>query len=49
MSLLSLRDYNNVIKSLEFHLSSADVDLREDERAELNALLLWLKLQSSKL
>ena len=48
MSLLSQKDRQNVIKALDFLLFSKGEDMREMERAELNALLNWVKLEYSK-
>ena len=48
MSLLSQKDRQNVIKALDFLLFSKGEDMSEMERAELNALLNWIKLESTK-
>lgn len=48
MSLLSQKDRKKVIESLDFLLFSKGQDMNEMERAELNALLNWVKLEYSK-
>ena len=48
MSLLSQKDRQNVIKALDFLLFSKGEDMSEMERAELSALLNWVKLEYSK-
>jgi hypothetical protein len=48
MSLLSQKDRINVIKSLDFYLFNKGQDMNETERAELNALLNWIKLEYDK-
>lgn len=48
MSLLSQKDRQNVIKALDFLLFSKSEDMSEQERAELNALLNWIKLEYNK-
>lgn len=48
MSLLSQKDRQNVIKSLDFYLFNKGQDMTEMERAELNALLNWVKLEYDK-
>ena len=48
MSLLSQKDRQKVIESLDFLLFSKGQDMSEMERAELNALLNWVKLEYSK-
>ena len=48
MSLLSQKDRQNVIKALDFLLFSKGEDMSEQERAELNALLNWIKLEYNK-
>ena len=48
MSLLSQKDRKNVIRALDFLLFSKGEDMSEMERAELNALLNWIKLEYNK-
>ena len=48
MSLLSQKDRQNVIKSLDFYLFNKGQDITDMERAELNALLNWVKLEYDK-
>ena len=48
MSLLSQKDRQNVVKALDFLLFSKGEDMSEQERAELNALLNWIKLEYNK-
>jgi len=48
MSLLSQKDRQNVIRALDFLLFSKSEDMSEMERAELNTLLNWIKLEYNK-
>jgi len=48
MSLISQKDRENVIESIDFYLFSKGVDFSEEKRAELNALLNWIKLEYYK-
>lgn len=45
MSLISQRDREVTIEALDFYLFSKGVDLTEEKRMELNALLNWVKLE----
>ncbi len=48
MSLISQRDREVVIESLDFYLFSKGVDFSEEKRMEINALLNWIKLERFK-
>jgi hypothetical protein len=48
MSLISQKDRDLTIESLDFYLFSKGADMTEEKRAELNALLNWIKLENYK-
>lgn len=48
MSLISQKDRENVIESIDFYLISKGKDFSEEKRAELNALLNWVRLEYFK-
>lgn len=48
MSLISQKDRENTIEALDFYLFSKGQDMTEAKRAELNALLNWVKLEKTK-
>jgi len=48
MSLISQRDREVVIESLDFYIFSKGVDMSEEKRMEINALLNWIKLEYFK-
>lgn len=48
MSLISQKDREVIIEALDFYLFSKGVDLTEEKRMELNALLNWVKLEYCK-
>ena len=48
MSLISQQDRKNVIESIDFYLFSKGPDFTEEKRAELNALLNWVRLEYFK-
>lgn len=48
MSLISQKDRENVIESIDFYLFSKGQDFTEEKRAELNALLNWVRLEYFK-
>lgn len=48
MSLISQKDRKNVIESIDFYLFSKGIDMSEQKRSELNALLNWIKLEHYK-
>jgi hypothetical protein len=48
MSLISQRDRENVIESIDFYLFSKGMDMSEEKRAEFNALVNWIKLEYYK-
>jgi hypothetical protein len=48
MSLISQQDRKNVIESIDFYLFSKGSDFTEEKRAELNALLNWVRLEYFK-
>ena len=48
MSLISQQDRTLAIEALDFYLFSKGTDFTEAKRAEVNALLNWIKLERSK-
>jgi hypothetical protein len=48
MSLISQRDREVVAEALDFYLFSKGIDLSEEKRMEVNALLNWVKLEYFK-
>jgi len=48
MSLISQQDRNLAIEALDFYIFSKGIDMTEEKRAELNALLNWIKLEYFK-
>jgi hypothetical protein len=48
MSLISQQDRELAIEALDFYLFSKGNDFTEAKRAEVNALLNWIKLEKSK-
>jgi len=48
MSLISQRDREVAIESLDFYIFSKGVDMSEEKRMEINALLNWIKLEHFK-
>lgn len=48
MSLISQRDREVAIEALDFYLFNKKFDFTEAKRAEVNALLNWIKLEHSK-
>ena len=48
MSLISQKDRNLTIESIDFYLFSKGQDMTESKRGELNALLNWIKLENYK-
>ena len=48
MSLISQQDRDLAIEALDFYLFSKGNDFTEAKRAEVNALLNWVKLEKSK-
>jgi len=48
MSLISQKDREMVIEALDFYLFSKGIDMTEEKRAELNALMNWIKLENYK-
>jgi hypothetical protein len=48
MSLISQMDRDLAIEALDFYLFSKGNDFTEAKRAEVNALLNWVKLEKSK-
>jgi hypothetical protein len=48
MSLISQQDRALAIKALEHYTASFKDIMTEDERAESNALLNWIKIEYSK-
>ena len=48
MSLLSQKDRQNVIESLNFYLINKGNDLPKEKVSELNALLNWIRLEFYK-
>jgi hypothetical protein len=48
MSLISQKDRQTAIEAIDFYLFSKGIDMTEEKRAELNALLNWIKLEYFK-
>lgn len=48
MSLISQQDRDLAIEALDFYLFNKKFDFTEAKRAEVNALLNWIKLEKSK-
>jgi hypothetical protein len=48
MSLISQQDRELTIEALDFYLFSKGNDFTEEKRAQLNALLNWIKLEKSR-
>jgi hypothetical protein len=48
MSLISQKDRDLTIETIDFYLFSKGIDMTEEKRAELNALLNWIKLENYK-
>lgn len=48
MSLISQKDRDLAIEALDFYLFNKKFDFTEAKRAEVNALLNWIKLEKSK-
>jgi hypothetical protein len=48
MSLISQQDRELTIEALDFYLFSKGNDFTEAKRAEVNALLNWIKIEKSK-
>jgi hypothetical protein len=48
MSLISQQDRNLAIEALDFYIFSKGIDMTEEKRAEVNALLNWIKLEYQK-
>jgi hypothetical protein len=48
MSLISQQDRDLAIEALDFYLFSKSKDFTEAKRAEVNALLNWIKLEKCK-
>ena len=48
MSLISQQDRKLAIEALDFYLFSKGNDFTEVKRAEVNALLNWIKLEKSR-
>jgi len=48
MSLISQQDRDLAIEALNFYLFSNGNDFTEAKRAEVNALLNWIKLEKTK-
>jgi hypothetical protein len=48
MSLISQQDRALAIEALDFYLFSKGNDFTEAKRAEVNALLNWIKIEYSK-
>jgi hypothetical protein len=48
MSLISQKDRDLAIEAIDFYLFNKGVDMTEEKRAELNALLNWVKLENYK-
>jgi hypothetical protein len=48
MSLISQKDRDLAIESLDFYLFNKSEDMSEEKIMELNALLNWIKLENYK-
>lgn len=48
MSLISQQDRDLAAEALDFYLFSKGNDFTEEKRAEVNALLNWIKLERFK-
>jgi hypothetical protein len=48
MSLISQKDRQMVIEAIDFYLFSKGIDMTREKKAELNALLNWIKLEQYK-
>ena len=48
MSLISQQDRELAIEALDFYIFSKGNDFTEAKRAEVNALLNWIKIEYSK-
>jgi hypothetical protein len=48
MSLISQKDRDLAIEALDFYLFNKQFDFTEAKRAEVNALINWIKLEKSK-
>jgi hypothetical protein len=48
MSLISQQDRTLAIEALDFYLFSKGNDFNDAKRAEVNALLNWIKLEKTK-
>ncbi len=48
MSLISQSDRKVAVEALDFYLFSKGQDFTEEKRAEVNALLNWIKLEYYK-
>ena len=48
MSLISQQDRELAIEALDFYLFNKKFDFTEAKRAEVNALLNWIKIEKSK-
>jgi hypothetical protein len=48
MSLISQQDRTLTIEALDFYLFNKGTDFTEAKRAEVNALLNWIKLEKTK-
>jgi hypothetical protein len=48
MSLISQKDRNLAIEAIDFYLFSKGIDMTEEKRSQLNALLNWIKIENYK-
>jgi hypothetical protein len=48
MSLISQQDRKTAIEALDFYLFNKGLDMSEEKKMELNALLNWIKLEHYK-
>jgi len=48
MSLISQKDRQMAIEAIDFYLFSKGIDMTREKKAELNALLNWIKLEHYK-
>jgi hypothetical protein len=48
MSLISQQDRQTAIEALDFYLFNKGLDMSEEKKMELNALMNWIKLEYYK-
>jgi len=48
MSLISQQDRTLAVEALDFYLFNKNKDFTEEKRAQLNALINWIKIEYNK-